>query len=255
MHPPSEETRRFVESLPASYRDEYRVEAMEAHARLAASRSGQLAVGVFERRGDLTGVCIVTDDRPGLLALISEAVVICELDVVNAEAFTRSVDGRLEAVDLFWLRRLERARSLPVEDKHVRDLEQTLLALLRNDDSVRQRGPGAAAAMPAPDSSVRSRVRFIEDEVGALSTLEIETEDRSGLLLSVSRALFEQRVQVLRCEVRTESTRRVVDRFRIAEQNGAAVGPGRRLEIQVAVLSAIEPAKRLASSTPPAPEA
>lgn len=255
MHTVSEETRHFVESLPASYRDEYRVEVMEAHARLAASRTGLLAVGVFERRGDLTGVCIITDDRSGLLALISEAVVLCELDVVNAEAFTRRVDGKLEAVDLFWLRRLSRDRSLPVEDEHVAELERTLLALLRNDDSVRRHSAAAPAPMPTLDSSVRSRVRFIEDEEGALSTLEIETEDRSGLLLSVSRALFEQRVQVLRCEVRTESTRRVVDRFRIAEQDGTAVGPGRRLEIQVAVLSAIEPAKRLASSAPPAPEA
>jgi len=94
-------------------------------------------------------------------------------------------------------------------------------------------------------------VRFIEDEDGALSTLEIETEDRSGLLLAVSRVLFAQRVQVLRCEVRTESSRRVVDRFKIAEQDGSPVEQGRRLQIQVEVLNAIEPAKRLHSSAPP----
>jgi UTP:GlnB (protein PII) uridylyltransferase len=109
--------------------------------------------------------------------------------------------------------------------------------------------------MPAAGQVTKSesRVRFIDDEEGSLSTLEIETEDRSGLLLSVSRALFGQNVQVVRCEVRTDAARRVVDRFKIAERDGSPVSAGRRLEIQVAVLGAIEPAKRLGNSTFPPP--
>ncbi len=246
----TERERRFVESLPSSYRNEYGLEVMHAHATLALGRDGKLAVGIFERRGDLTGVCIVVDDRPGLLALISEAMVRCHLDVVSAEAFTRRADEKEEAVDLFWLRRVENERVLSVESEHIEQLRSTLDGLLVDQPRSEPR--------PAPRGGVtssESRVRFIEDEEGALSTLEIETEDRSGLLLSVSRALYEQRVQVLRCEVRTESSRHVVDRFKIAENDGSAVGPARRLEIQVAVLSAIEPAKRLNSRAPPAPEA
>ena len=69
-------------------------------------------------------------------------------------------------------------------------------------------------------------------------------------MLSISRALFAQRVQILRSEVRTVG-RRVVDRFKIAEFDGSPVGLDRRLEIQVAVLSASEPAKRLSSAAPP----
>ncbi len=246
----TDQERRFVESLPSSYRNECSVEVMHAHATLALNRDGQLAVGVFERRGDLAGVCIIVDDQPGLLALISEAMVRCDLDVVNAEAFTRRVGERAEAIDLFWLRRVERERVLSVESEHIEQLRVTLAGLLRKEDGFHTRPP------PQPGvTTSESRVRFIEDEEGALSTLEIETEDRSGLLLSVSRALYEQRVQVLSCEVRTESSRRVVDRFKIAENDGTAVGPGRRLEIQVAVLSAIEPAKRLNSTAPPRPEA
>jgi hypothetical protein len=59
---------------------------------------------------------------------------------------------------------------------------------------------------------------------------------------------------VLRCEVRTEVNRRVVDRFKIAEQDGTPVEQARRLQIQIEVLNAIEPAKRLHSSTPPPAE-
>lgn len=247
MHDPNDPTQRFVASLPPAYRDTCREEAVRLHAELSAQREGPVAVGAFERRGDLTGLCIIADDRPGLLATISEAMVLCGLDVVNAEAFTRTHDAGAEAVDLFWVRRLERGRVLPMEDEHVSQLQNTLAGLLDHSLTAPER------LLPEPEgvSNSESRVRFIEDEDGALSTLEIETEDRSGLLLSLSKALFAQRVQVLRCEVRTDASRRVVDRFKIAENDGSALGPVRRLEIQVAVLSTIEPAKRLTTTPPP----
>jgi UTP:GlnB (protein PII) uridylyltransferase len=223
---------------------------MVVHARLADERSGPVCVGAFEQRGDLTGVCIVADDQPGLLATISEAMVHCQMDVVNAEVFTRRIGARTEAVDLFWLRKLDGGRPVVVTPEHVVELQRTLEELLDNTFEPREVNLPVADGVTASES----RVRFIEDEEGALSTLEIETEDRSGLLYSLSRALFAQRVHVLRCEVRTESSRRVVDRFKIAESDGSAVGPGRRLEIQVAVLSAIEPAKRLSSAAPGCPD-
>ncbi|HEX2734188.1 MAG TPA: hypothetical protein VHM70_21410 [Polyangiaceae bacterium] len=292
MHRFTDPTRRFVETLPLAYREKYHPATIEAHARLALRREGPVEVGVFERQGDLTGVCIVADDRAGLLALISEALVLCDIDVVNAEAFTRQVPSsqlpagqvlggqppggaannelaakddtrpsssrlpiahlegrpRYEAVDLFWLRKLERERSQPLESQDLERLRTTLESLL-------DRTLPAGTAMPAAGQVTKSesRVRFIDDEEGSLSTLEIETEDRSGLLLSVSRALFGQNVQVVRCEVRTDAARRVVDRFKIAERDGSPVSAGRRLEIQVAVLGAIEPAKRLGNSTFPPP--
>jgi UTP:GlnB (protein PII) uridylyltransferase len=264
MHRYSESTRRFVETLPAAYREKFPPTTVEIHARLAQRREGPVELGVFERLGDLTGVCIIADDRAGLLAMISEALVVCDIDVVNAEAFTRQVepagdtttgDGapkgntRFEAMDLFWLRKVERERSLPLESQDLERLRTTLVGLL--DQSLPL---GQVPTAPSAVTKSESRVRFIEYDEGALSTLEIETEDRSGLLLAVSRALFGQNVQVVRCEVRTDAARRVVDRFKIAERDGAPVGPSRRLEIQVAVLSAIEPAKRLGIASTPPPE-
>jgi hypothetical protein len=90
-------------------------------------------------------------------------------------------------------------------------------------------------------------VRFLDDSDGGLLTLEVETTDRSGLLMALSKALFEQRVQIVRSEVRTVSGR-VFDRFTVVEFDGSGISPARRLDIQVAVLHAIEPARR---SSPP----
>jgi UTP:GlnB (protein PII) uridylyltransferase len=91
-------------------------------------------------------------------------------------------------------------------------------------------------------------VRFLADPTGGLATLEVETTDRSGLLFSLASALFSQHVQIVESEVRTVDAR-VFDRFRIVELDGTPISSGRRLEIQVAVLNAIEPARR---TLPPA---
>ena len=83
-------------------------------------------------------------------------------------------------------------------------------------------------------------VRFIEGEDGTFATLEVETFDRSGLLLSLSQALFSQRVQIVGSQVKTRGGR-VFDRFHIVEFDNKPISPARRLEIQVAILSAIDP--------------
>jgi [protein-PII] uridylyltransferase len=83
-------------------------------------------------------------------------------------------------------------------------------------------------------------VRFIEGVDGSFATLEVETGDRSGLLLALAQALFQQRVQIVSSKVKTTGTR-VFDRFSIVELDGSPISPHRRLEIQVAVLTAVDP--------------
>ncbi|MEN9579531.1 MAG: hypothetical protein RJA70_2540 [Pseudomonadota bacterium] len=251
----NETATQFVESMPAAYRASYSEREISAHADIATRRSGELELDVFGHRDDMTGICIVADDRKGLLALISEAFFVCSMDVVEAEGFTRSLPeypARFEAVDLFWLRR---PSDNPINEEDLRQLHRVLASLL---DGTWVGVPAAvrdsARPQPAPPSGGEnrplSRVRFIEDAHGALYTLEVETDDRSGLLLSLSRALTAQDVQIVRSEVKTVQ-RRVVDRFTITELDGSPVSDERRLAIQVAVLSAAEPARRLSTPTPP----
>lgn len=182
----------------------------------------------------VTALCVVADDRPGLLALISSAFLEQGLDVESAEAYTRKRDdGRLEAVDLFWVRRLG---SATVADSDIAGLTATLNELLA----------GKRSPLPAKETLVEpgfvseTTVRFIEGDDGALNVLEVETDDRSGLLLAVSRALFEMRVQITASQVRTTG-RRVYDRFVLLELDGSPIEASRRLEIQVGVITAIEP--------------
>src|SRR5687767_14940114 len=96
----------FIAGMPEAYRAGHGRQAMIDHARLAITR-GPAAVNVATfrtNRHDGLPVCVVADDRPALLSLISAALVASGLDVVRAEAYCRETPRGLEAVALFWLR-------------------------------------------------------------------------------------------------------------------------------------------------------
>jgi [protein-PII] uridylyltransferase len=198
-------------------------------------------VGTFPSPKPGTALCVTAEDRPGLLATISAALVLCRLDVIEAEAYTRRRADHLdEAVDVFWVRHEPpERRHDPVTREDVLTLESTLVGLLEGKlDRNRLSDPGARH--PSTPGAVETVVRFIEDREGAFATLEVETGDRSGLLLALAQALFNQRVQIIGSQVKTNGTR-VFDRFSIVEFDGSPISTGRRLEIQVAVLTAVDP--------------
>jgi UTP:GlnB (protein PII) uridylyltransferase len=244
MKPSPKQLAQFVESMGPEYTNSYPAAVIDAHARIVFRREGVVELGVFERQPKLTGLLIVGTDRAGFLSLVSEALVLCGIDVVDAEAFTRDTPDGKEAVDMFWLRRLDGNAEHALTDLDVERVRTALVALL--DGSLPSGARPPTSSLPSARGGTNTRVRFLEDSSGALATLEIETENRAGLLLAVSRALFAQQVQVIRSEVHTIGDR-VVDRFKVAELDGSPVAPERRLEIQVAVLSAAEPAKRLSA--------
>ncbi|MFO0564542.1 MAG: hypothetical protein U0263_02710 [Polyangiaceae bacterium] len=233
--------REFASSMPKTYRSTHDESAITEHASAALARgSASARVELLEHTHGAPGVlCVVADDRPGLLATISAAFVLSNLDVIDAEAHTRKTSGgRREAVDLFWVRYADPARrSERVQAKDIDEVRRVLAELLEGklDREVASRRTGK----PTRGAS-ETTVRFVENPDGDLTTLEVETDDRSGLLLALAQALFEQRVQIVESEVKTEGAR-VLDRFSIVELDGKPIQPNRRLEIQVAVLSAIQP--------------
>jgi [protein-PII] uridylyltransferase len=228
----------FPGSMPESYRKNFDGRAMAAHSGIANARREQLvSIGTFPSSRPGTALCVVAEDRPGLLATISAALVLARLDVIEAEAYTRKRPGAPdEALDVFWVRHdPAELRRVPVANDHVEALKKTLVGLLEGklDGRISER----PSATP---SAVETVVRFIEGSDGSFATLEVETGDRSGLLLALAQALFKQRVQIVSSQVKTTGTR-VFDRFSIVEFDGTPISPSRRLDIQVAVLTAVDP--------------
>ena len=232
----------FEASMPESYRRNFDGAASAVHARLAASRAPHaVTVGSFPSPRPGTALCVVADDRPGLLATISAALVIERLDVIEAEAYTRRRRNHAdEAVDVFWVRHdPPEKRGAPVTHEDIESLRTTLAGLLEGRVD-RERASDSGIVRPATPSSVETVVRFLEGDDGSFATLEVETGDRSGLLLALAQALFQQRVQIVASQVKTNGLR-VFDRFSIVELDGRPIGASRRLEIQVAVMTAVDP--------------
>lgn len=237
--------------MPDSYRRNFDHRASDAHLTVSSARGERLArVGTFPSPKPGTALCVTAEDRPGLLATISAALVLCRLDVIEAEAYTRRRAGLPdEAVDVFWVRHeLPERRDDAITPEDVLTLESTVVGLLEGKLD-RNRLSDPDARRPSTPGAVETVVRFIEDREGAFATLEVETGDRSGLLLSLAQALFNLRVQIISSQVKTNGTR-VFDRFSIVELDGSPITTGRRLEIQVAVLTAVDPVALRADVAP-----
>ncbi|HSC86680.1 MAG TPA: hypothetical protein VLC09_05390 [Polyangiaceae bacterium] len=221
----------FAQSLPAEYGRRFNPAQIAAHAHTSVNRGNRAVAATLFPWADpgVSALCVVAEDRPGLLSLISSALTELGFDVDAAEAYTRA--NAHEAVDVFWLRDPAGRVGQTQVDAFVQLVEEILAGRP-------ERVPAVAPVPAAPAAGAGTTVRFIEDENGALTVLEVETDDRSGLLWTITRALYRQNVQIVGSKIRTEA-HRVYDRFTIVELDGSLIRDERRLTIQVEVLSAV----------------
>jgi hypothetical protein len=85
----------------------------------------------------------------------------------------------------------------------------------------------------------RTTVRFVEPTDPATLTLEVETEERVGVLLTLTRALYHEGLEVIGSRMKIQG-RRLVGCFQLAEPDGAAIVNDKRLAVQVAVFKVLD---------------
>lgn len=237
--------RAFVTSMPPSYRKAFDRDAMHAHAPIVARRADR-ATHVERWRDEADGVavlCVVADDRPGLLSRITEALVVHALDVASAHAYSRvSPSGANEAIDFLWVRKVlgdeEPSSFGPLDDDDVARVRTTVDELVRGiHASEGSRAKRRLRRAPSPPSA--TVVRFETNELDGTAVLTVEAIDRPGLLLAVTQTLFRAGVQITGLRARTEDGK-ARDRFVLAERDGKPLASERRLALQIAILAALE---------------
>jgi [protein-PII] uridylyltransferase len=232
----------FIAAMPEAYRAGHSRAAMLDHARLSISRGANaVAVSSFQASSHPgLPVCVATDDRPGLLSLISAALVASGLDVVRAEAYCRDTPRGVEAVDLFWLR----AAGPEHRDSWVGPsdvvLFRTLLMVLLEGTLARDALLQHLRERGKAKSAMGVRIRFVAEDDRQLAAIDVETVDRPGLLFVLTDALTQQRVQIVRSEIRTIRGR-AFDRFYVRELDGTGVSRRRETALSSAVLGALSP--------------
>jgi [protein-PII] uridylyltransferase len=241
---PSGATEAFLASMPERYLLANAPESIVQHSQVVRDRAGQpVHLGrVASRHTEAAELCVVADDRPGLLASIAAAITANRLEVLGAQVYSRQCEGRVEAVDVFWVRDGEGGtdgidRALP---RLGRDLADLCTSRVDPAELLRVRVGAASRWRERPSPAVATEV-LIDDRASPRHTVvEVFAKDRPGLLYQLARALHELGLSIALSKINTEGTR-VADVFYVSELSGAKVAPGARYkEIHEAVMRAAQ---------------
>jgi [protein-PII] uridylyltransferase len=252
-HPPSGFVNDFIAAMPSRYGVLFDPRTIRRHAGVAYRRGTRRAhVEVWRALPDgSAALCVIAEDRPGLLSAIAAALVLHRLDVITALVFSRALpsdDPAAEAVDLVWVRRANPTDTAAIGADEAVSIGEVLSAILSGSISVDQialQTPVAAA--PASMADTRTVVRFDASDDDNLAALLVEAPDRPGMLLTIARELFQHGAQIVRSLVRTADGR-AFNRFELTEFNGGRLVPERREQICTGVLTALSLAAPVDSS-------
>jgi UTP:GlnB (protein PII) uridylyltransferase len=82
---------QFVATMPAVYENLYSSGEAAEHAAIVARREGRLVHAELWQSSKGPQLCVVAEDRPGLLALVTDALLAQGLAIQSARAFCRQV--------------------------------------------------------------------------------------------------------------------------------------------------------------------
>jgi [protein-PII] uridylyltransferase len=234
----------FSSSMPSRYRVLFDPRTIQRHAAVAFRRAGRPAFAELWRSlpDGSAAICVVADDRPGLLSAIAAALISHRLDVITALVFSRvGPAGDCEAVDLIWVRRASTQDDAAIDADEAVSVGEVLSAILSGAISVEEIAARAPAAPPKADARVV--VRFNDVDENGLAALFVEAPDRPGMLLTITLELFQQGTQIVRSLVRTAEGR-AFNQFELSEFSGAPLSPDRREQVRAAVYGALALAER-----------
>lgn len=232
----------FIASMPADYGRQFSAGEMREHAKIVLSRRNAVATCTLWRRLSAEQVifCLVADARPELLALMSDALGTEALEVLNAHVYRRTRRHAVdEVVAFFWLRRDPRSReSRAIADEEAASVGFSFAALCAEQQKT-DAELAAASEHTLVNPGAAVRVYFDTKALRAgEAVLVVTAPDCPGLLLAVTRSLFQSRAEIVASEIRTENGI-AHDRFTICGSGEAPLGPDSLADIQQQVLATV----------------
>jgi [protein-PII] uridylyltransferase len=214
----------FIGAMPHRYLYANDAARVVAHARAAEAAMGKPAsVTVLGTSEPYVELCVVAEDRPGLLAMITASFAKSKLKVLGAQVYSWvGPDGVARALDAFWVRSgQESAATLRLVPR----IEEALQRLVQGELDALELVTGSTEA---PAWSMRStppvetKVNIDNRSASNHTIIEVITGDRRGLLFWLSRALHLCGVSIALAKVNTEGSR-VADVFYVEEPGGGKV--------------------------------
>ena len=202
-------SRRFSSTMPERYLLANAPESIVQHAKVVAERDGAAAhVGrVTSRHPEAAELCVVADDRPGLLASIAAAITASRLEVLAAQVYSRTI-ARPRARQSTSSGCATATAAPTGSRRRCRGWRATSATCARCGSIPRSScapAPGRrrrGGSVPARRSPRRSS---LDDRASPRHTVvEVFAKDRPGLLFTLSHALHELGLSIALSKINTE---------------------------------------------------
>ncbi len=242
--------------LPDRYFAEQEASKIANHIRLMRGRRQPCALAVtHSERGTFSELVLVADDVPGLLAKAAGVLYANRIDVLDAAIYSRDPVSSLgaEALDIFRIRK--EPDGAVTEESRIqaigRDLEAVLSGRIAVEDLVAKR-PGASPLYQRAKPKVpRTEVNVDNDASRTFTIVEVFTEDKPGVLYTITHTLAEQGLDIHRSRVGVAADR-VADIFYVRDEaTGEKVEDDDRIAaLSAALMDALADAQPGMSGTP-----
>jgi [protein-PII] uridylyltransferase len=186
-----------------------------------------------------TTMNICTWDRAGLFSKISGSLTASGLNILAAEIITRA-DGVV--LDKFYV---TDARSGLLASRDEKDKFEDVITRALNDEEIdlhaliRAEKPPPSPYRAWNDEEIPAGVRFDNQASSAYTVIDVQAEDRVGLLYDISEALNEVGVDIYLAKIVTERGA-AIDAFYVAERDGSKITSDSRLaDIERRLLAAV----------------
>ncbi len=175
----------FLEGLPQRYLLSHSPEQVLAHFLMAGRLAGVPVQLDLRRARDQYELTVVAGDRRGLFSTLTGVLYGWGMDIVKAGAFSNQAGV---IVDTFYFK--DRFRTLELNPSERDRFRKSIVDVLEGHSSLeRLLEPRLKADTKPPKLRVETRLRY-DDECSASSTLlEVVTQNRPGLLHTISSTL------------------------------------------------------------------
>jgi [protein-PII] uridylyltransferase len=191
---------------------------------------------IHHPRKQVTDLIVCADDAPGLLSKIAGVLLANRIDVLDAQINSRASG---EALDVFTTR--DRYGRPITDEKRWQRVEEDLRAVISGHVSIEllvaeRRDKGGLPERVTP--AVRTEIE-IDNEISVdFSVVDVYTQDRLGVLYTITRTLSSLALDIQLSKVATEADR-VLDVFYVREQGGGKLSPHRADELKLALGEAL----------------
>jgi [protein-PII] uridylyltransferase len=176
---------KFLDGLPQRYLRSHSPEQVIAHFDMALRLRNEPVQLALRRLRDQHELTVVTKDRPGLFSTLTGILYGWGMDIAKASAFSNQAGV---VVDTFHFK--DRFRTLELNPSERERFKRSVADVLSGESQLdRLIEPRLRADTKPPKLKVETRLRF-DGECSPTSTLlEVITQDRPGLLHSISGTL------------------------------------------------------------------